>query len=144
MATRSPRATPCSRNNAATRSHSRSMSRYVSRRSSHTSAILSGSRAALRSRKCSTCNVCPLYLKLALDELHQALDGIEIGRDKLLIVDRDLILTLQKADQLQDSGRVDDAALQKRFIVVQVPILLPEEKVLHDEVTYLVLNGLHV
>jgi len=79
-----------------------------------------------------------------LDEPRNALDGIEVRRDELLIGNRDLILRFEKRDQLEHASRVDDAALEERVGIRELAIALSEEKVLDDELAYVRLNGWHV
>src|SRR4051812_27084120 len=54
--------------------------------------------------------------ELSLDEAGQPAERIEVGRHQLLIREFDLVLLLDEVHQFQDTGGVDDSAIDKRII----------------------------
>jgi len=62
----------------------------------------------------------PTTTQLALDIGRDVSDGVEVLRQHLLVEDRDLELGLEEADDLEHAGRVDDPAVEQRFVVAQV------------------------
>src|SRR5262249_11786677 len=70
---------------------------------------------------------------LALDEADDALDGVEVGRDHLLILDIDLEALLEKRHHLEHAGRVDDTTRDQRFCRRRRGYFLTKEELLDDE-----------
>src|SRR5439155_27270151 len=76
-------------------------------------------------------------------ELHEPIDGVEVLRDQFFVLDGEAVFLLEKAHQLENARRVDDAQLQQRIAVGQRRVLLAEKEVLDDELPELELVVSH-
>src|SRR2546425_7821458 len=73
------------------------------------------------------------HLDFAAKELHQPIDRIEILGNELLVLDRDVVRLLEKADELQHARGIDDSELEERVARSHWLVFLAEEEVLDDE-----------
>ena len=100
---------------------------------------MSGRTRALSSRKRSTCNA-PASVEFAFNEPRHTVDGIEIRRDEVFILDGDGKGSLEKADELENAGGIDDSSLEERACISQVGILA-EQEILDDKVANTLIGG---
>src|SRR5262245_47573965 len=67
--------------------------------------------------------------KLSTDEARDTLNRVQIFWQQFAISDADAEVLFEKRNQLEDAGRVDDAALEQRLMILQFFVVLAEQEI---------------
>ena len=82
---------------------------------------------------------------LAIDEVCDPIDGIEIVRHEFLVRDGNPVLLLDVADELEDTGGINDAECLQGIGIreSEASRLISKQEVIDDEVPQCLCIGLH-
>ena len=85
-----------------------------------------------------------LRYSVSLEEVHDVVDGLEVFRNELFVLDLDAVGGLQLFDALEHPGRIHHATLDPGLIRIDPGVGPAHDEVFLDERHYLIQNIWHL